>query len=328
MRGKVLFATGAACLMFLGGVRAQTVDYSVVSVPEEAGIDFMQVSTPGDYVHMPLVKRSSRGIDWESNRVLDISVDGQTIAYLSARNNTTNIFIKDVGRQGSSVQRTNRADVRDFSYSPDGRYLAFSERRGRTIQIFQTDASRGYICRQLTSGNQDYSPVYAHDMGQVFFARQEARGVSIWSYNVQNNFLSSYTSGMNPCPLPDSNAFFCVRTSADGRGEIWKIDPQNGVEECVVSDPEHSFTSPTLSPDGGWLLFVGSSRVTGPSGGDYYNTDLFAARVDGTSLAQLTYHVSDDLSPVWSRDGAYIYFLSRRGNAEGTANIWRMNFIY
>ena len=310
-----------------GTAAAQRVDYSVVSVPEEAGIDFMQISSPGDYVHMPAVRRNARGLDWLSNRVLDISVDGGTIAYLSNRNNATNIFVKEVSRQGSSVQRTNRSDVQDFAYSPDGQHLCFSERRGKTIQIFQTDASRGYICRQITSGNQDYSPVYAHDMQQIFFARQEMRGVSIWSYNVQNNFLSSYTPGMNPCPLPGSGAFFCVRMSADGRGEIWKIDPQEGIEECVVTDPEHSFTSPTLSPDGRWLLFVGSSRLASPSG-DYYNTDLFAAHVDGTALAQLTYHASDDLSPVWSRDGSYIYFLSRRGNAEGLPNIWRMNFIY
>ena len=28
---------------------------------------------------------------------------------------------------------------------------------------------------------------------------------------------------------------------------------------------------------------------------------------------QLTYHAADDLSPVWGRDGRYIYFVSQRG---------------
>ena len=41
---------------------------------------------------------------------------------------------------------------------------------------------------------------------------------------------------------------------------------------------------------------------------------------------QLTYHAADDLSPVWSRDGRYIYFISQRGSATATANVWRMNF--
>ena len=47
----------------------------------------------------------------------------------------------------------------------------------------------------------------------------------------------------------------------------------------------------------------------------YFNTDLFACHVDGTHLVQLTYHAADDLSPVWSQDGKYIYFISQRGSA-------------
>ena len=41
-----------------------------------------------------------------------------------------------------------------------------------------------------------------------------------------------------------------------------------------------------------------------------------------------TYHAADDLSPVWSKDGRYIYFVSQRGNKEAKANIWRMTFNY
>ena len=114
---------GFCCL----SVWAQQVDYSVVSVPEETGIEFRQVTTANDYVCMPLVKRSNNTINWLSNRILGISADGERIAYLSYRNNTTNIFIKDLDKQGSSVQRTNRSNVLDFSFSPDGKYICFNE---------------------------------------------------------------------------------------------------------------------------------------------------------------------------------------------------------
>lgn len=306
---------------------AQAVDYSVVSVPEESGIDFMQVSSSSDYVCMPIVNRSQGKVNWLSNRVLDISTDGKNIAYLSFRNNTSNIFIKELSKQGSSIQRTNRMGVLDFSYSPDGKYFCFSEVRGKTNQVFQTDAQNGYVCRQITSGNQDYSPIYTSDMKNILFARQETNGVSIWSYNIQNNFLSSYSAGMNPYPLRDESAFICARVNTAGRSEIWKINYKTGTEECVVSDPERSFTSPTVSPDGQWILFVGDSKVfSGRS--VYMHTDLFVARLDGTSFSQITYHAADDLSPVWSKDGRYIYFISQRGNAAGTPNIWRMTFSY
>lgn len=311
-----------------GFVQAQQVDYSVVSVPEESGNQLIRITSDADCVCMPIVKRSgSKRIDWLSNRILDISTDGQHIAYLSARNNTTNIFIKDLDKQGGSVQRTNRSAILDFSYSPNGKYICFSESRGGANQIFRTDAEKGYVCRQITSGNQDYSPVYSMDMTQIFFARQETNSVSIWSYNVQNNFLSTFTSGMNPYPVKSEQAFVCTRLNASGKSEIWKINYQTNTEECIISDPERSFTSPVISPDGKWLLFVGSSSITSGTF-TYLNTDIFVAKMDGTDMVQLTYHAADDLSPVWSKDGKYIYFISQRGSASGTANIWRMNFNY
>lgn len=324
---KFVAATFFACVAPAACLHAQQVDYSVVSVPEESGNQFIQITSDADRVCLPIVNRKSNRIDWLSNRILDVSVDGQHLAYLSARNNTTNIFIKDLSKQGSSIQRTNRTAVLDFAYSPDGKYICFSETRGNTNQIFRTDAKDGYVCRQITSGNQDYSPVYSADMKQIFFARMEMKNVSIWSYNVDNNFLSTFTNGMNPYPLKQEPAYVCTRLNAAGKSEIWKINYETGTEECIISDPQRSFTSPVISPDGQWVLFVGSNTIVSGTF-TYMNTDIFVARLDGTGMAQLTYHAADDLSPVWSRDGRYIYFVSQRGSANGTANVWRMNFNY
>ncbi|MBQ8592678.1 MAG: PD40 domain-containing protein [Bacteroidaceae bacterium] len=323
MKKHFIFIT--ISLLFVNGLSAQQVDYSVVSVPEESGIEFTPITTVSDYVCMPLVKRGSTSINWLSNRILDISTDGKHIAYLSQRNNATNIFIKDLEKQGSSTQRTNRIAVLDFSYSPDGKHICFSEQRGNTNQIFQTDATNGYVCRQITNGNNDYSPIYSSDMQHIFFARQEAKSVSVWSYNIQNNFLSNYTTGMNPCPVYGESAFLCSRSNAEGRNEIWKINYQTGVEECIVSDSERSFTTPSLSPSGEWILFVGSSKISAGNV-NFLNTDIFVCRLDGTQFTQLTYHAADDLSPTWGKGGEYIYFVSQRGSAVGAANVWKMSF--
>lgn len=295
------------------GIHAQ-VDYSVVKVNEESGLNFTQITTDNDYVCMPEVKRSGRSISWLSNCILDISIDGSQLAYLSFRSNTTNIFIKDIGKQGASVQRTNRQSVFDFTYSPDGKIICFSEANGKMNQIFQTSATTGYVCRQITSSNKDYSPVYSSDMKNIFFTRMENNGASVWSYNIGSNFLSSYTKGMNPCPISGQSSILCSRVNAEGRGEIWRVNYQTGIEECIVSDPSRSFTTPTISPDGRWILFVGSNTLMNGTQ-QYQNTDLFACHADGTQLVQLTYHAADDISPVWSRDGRSIYFISQRGSS-------------
>lgn len=305
---------------------AQSVDYSVVNAIEERGIDFMQVTQENDYVCMPIVQRQGGSINWLSNRILDISADGKYIAYISARNNTTNIFIKELGKQGGSTQRTNRQAVIDFSYSPDGKNIVFSENRGTSNQIFVTDATTGYVCRQITTSSYDYSPIYTSKLDKILFARMENNGVAIWGYDIKSNFLSSFSSGMNPHPV-NANVYICARMSSNGHSEIWKINYSTGVEECIVSNPNRSFTTPVLSPDGKWILFVGESDIIAPNF-VYKNTDIYACRIDGTDMAQLTYHAADDLSPVWSRCGKFVYFISQRGSASATANIWRMPFVY
>lgn len=320
-RGLLLFLSMCA----VSHIFAQTVDYSIVAVPEESGIELTQITMDNDYLCLPEVKRSRTNLSWLSNRIINLSIDGSKIAFLSFRNNTSNIFIKDLNNQSGAVQRTNRQHVLDFTYSPDGKNIVFSEKRGDDVQIFLTDANKGFVCRQITSGAKDYSPIYSFDMSVVFFAREENNGVSIWSYDMQNGFLSTYSSGMNPYSVPNSSAYYCARPNSNGRTEIWKIDYSSGVEECIVSSPEKAFSTPMLSPDGEWILMVGESLIQEISF-SYRNTDIYVCKTDGTQLTQLTYHAADDLSPIWSKDGQSIYFVSQRGSSAGTANIWKMKF--
>lgn len=75
-RAKMLFLA-----MMLPLTAMAQVDYSVVQVNEESGMDFTQITTDNDYVCMPEVRRSGRNINWLSNRILDISVDGNWLAF-------------------------------------------------------------------------------------------------------------------------------------------------------------------------------------------------------------------------------------------------------
>ena len=108
------------------------------------------------------------------------------------------------------------------------------------------------------------------------------------------------------------------------------MSPMISVTMCTamrgVSSPQNTKIS-TSSAATPWIVFVGESRIITPDF-TYKNTDLYACRIDGTNLVQLTYHAADDLSPVWSHCGKYIYFISQRGSADAVANIWRMPFAY
>lgn len=119
--------TAAAALLLCISAFAQSVDYSVVYVPEESGLDFTMMTSDNDYVCMPLVSRTRGGINWLTNKIIDIAPDGGKLAFLSLRNGSSNIFVKDILKQGASMQRTNRKSVLDFSYSANGKFITFSE---------------------------------------------------------------------------------------------------------------------------------------------------------------------------------------------------------
>lgn len=315
-------------LLSIMPIYAQTVDYSVVSVGEESGLDFKQITNDNDYVEMPSVKRFGGKVSWDPRKVLAIFSEGGKLAFLSNRSNTTNIFIKNTNGAGTTIQRTKRSSIIDFALSPDEKKLVFTERNGNSTRIFITDANEGYICRQVTDGENDSSPIYSYDMNHILFGRLEGKHNSgIWSYCLKDNSLSNITVGYCPFPVKRTDDLVCVRQARNGRSEIWKINCVSGVEECIVSSTERNFSSPSISPDGEWVLMVGDNSIMTGHRTIYSNTDIFVCRLNGADLTQLTYHAADDLSPVWSPDGRFIYFVSKRGSNTGTANIWKIPFI-
>lgn len=314
-----------ALMAFAVPAGAQKVDYSGMSVPEETGIDFRRITSDNDHVVMPQVKRG-RTLSWWAGNVVAVSPKGDKLAYLANRNNSVNIYIRNLDGSGGALQRTKRTMVEDFAYSPDGGKIVFMEGDKKSNRIFITSAATGYVCRQITNNERDFAPAYSQDMKNIFFSRRETSGgYAIWRYTLADNSLSSIASGTSPLPTTDADVLLCVRTSSQGRGEIWRINIATGNEECIVSDAKRSFSTPSLSPDGRWILMTGSSLLV-KGNTEYANTDIYVCRPDGSELTQLTYHAADDLSPAWSSDGLYIYFVSQRGSSAATANVWRMPF--
>lgn len=77
-------------------------------------------------------------------------------------------------------------------------------------------------------------------------------------------------------------------------------------------------SEPQVSPDGKWVAFTLRKTDLDANRG---RTDLWLVGVDGNNLRQLTTHPSGDYSPLWSKEGRSIWFLSTRS---GSAQVWRM----
>lgn len=307
---------------------SQKVDYSAVSVVNEHGLELTKV-TDNEGVCMPIVERSDNSVKWFSNRIIGVSPDGVSLGYVASYGGKTNVYVKEIGQGVMASQRTNRNHVIDFSFSPDGKNICFTEKNGRwSNTIYTTSAKQGFVCRQIVNRHVDYTPTYSSDMSQIYFTRVENGRSEVMGCDLDKNYLSSYSTGINPSPS-GADTLLVARMGNSGRYEIWRTMAKTGVEECVVSDFDKDFTTPSLSPDGKWIVFVGTSKASVNNRGKYYmNTDIYVCRNDGSQLTQLTFHAADDLSPAWSADGKYIYFVSQRGSGSGKANVWRMKFLY
>lgn len=334
---KFLYLAVAAGLIGWNSAEAKRVklNYSVIDVTEEGGVKFEQITEDSDCVNKEGLVSKAKGmfgiknlskIDWWVNPRIAVSPDGSKVAYLNWKNRTSNVMVKDAHRGGASTQRTFRANVTDFTWSPDGNTICFTEFRSGHFGVYLVDASQGTVVRQISTGNEnDFAGQITADGKHILFHRGEGPGAySIWSYDREKNLFSNYSRGMTPCLIPgEKDVIYCGRYTDKRESEIWRVNLTSGVEEILLSQPGRSFTTPVLSPDGRWLLVTGASM---DEKGKDINTDLFVIRTDGTQFTQLTYHPGNDLSGVWAPDGKSIYFLSQRGSIEGTFNVWKMNF--
>lgn len=312
------------------------IDYSLVSVPEEGGIKFERITEDADAVSSVFpAKKSifkfggSKGnkVDWWVNPQIAITPDGKRLAYINNKNGTTNVMVKDARRGGSSVQRTFRTNVRDFTLSPDGSTICFTEWRSGHYGIYLVDAVQGNVVRQVSNGtDNDFAGQITKDNNHIYFHRGEGYGAySLWSWDRKNNLFSNYSRGMTPVLDPrNPDVVYCARFTDKKESEIWRLNLKTGVEELILGLPGRSFTTPQLSPNGQWLLVTGTSRSEKHKD---LNTDIFVVRTDGTQLTQLTFHPGNDLSAIWAPDGKSIYFVSERGTAKkGLYNVWQMDF--
>lgn len=258
---------------------------------------------------------------WGTGPRLAVSPDGSQLAYISIVDKNANVMVRKVRAGAPSTQRTFRR-AQNIYWGTDS-LLYFNDNTGNSSTICNTDASKGSLVKTMTNNNNDWMPALTADGSILYFTRFDSTGASIWMLNRKNGELTNCTRGYDPKPVGKSNTqIVCTRNSLKGNSEIWLVDIGKGDETIIMSDTQKGFTDPVVSPNGEWILFVANSLSTISN---KQNTDIYAAKIDGSNLTQITYHPEVDCSPVWSPDGKFIYFISSRANKDRKFNIWRIN---
>jgi hypothetical protein len=214
------------------------------------------------------------------------------------------------------------------AFSCLGMSLAWAARVPVTGQI---DLPHPYYYRemflpQLTSGPSALS--WSPDSQEVIYAMAG----SLWRQKLGSDEASQLTTGPGYDYQPD--------WSPDGRSVVYCDYNGNSMELRLLdlgSGKSRSLTSdgainvePRFSPDGKRLVFVSTSfnRRFHVYTGDLQEGRLAnVTRVTGENRSPLPrYYYSPfdhEISPLWSRDGREIIYVSNRDHIYGTGGIWR-----
>lgn len=180
---------------------------------------------------------------------------------------------------------------------------------------------------QLTSGPS--SVAWSPDSKEVVYSMAG----SLWRQKIDSKEAQQITDGpgydYQPDWSPDGKNVVYVSYQKDGM-ELWQLDLSTGKTQPLTRGGAVN-VEPRWSPDGKRIVFVSTT----------YNKrfHIFRADVnDGTlgNVVRLTGETKSDLpryyyssfdteiSPVWTRDGKEILFISNRGHIHGSGGFWRM----
>jgi TolB protein len=196
----------------------------------------------------------------------------------------------------------------------------------------QIDLPHAYYFRemylpQLTSGPS--SVAWSPDSKEVVYSMAG----SLWRQKLDSKTAQQLTDGpgydYQPDWSPDGKCVLYVSYQKDAI-ELWLLDLATGKAQQLTNERAVN-VEPRWSPDGKRIVFVSTS----------YNKRFHVFRADVRdgkleSIVRLTgetksplpryyYSAYDmEISPVWTRDGREILFISNKGHIHGTGGFWRM----
>ena len=209
--------------------------------------------------------------------------------------------------------------------------IVYSSLRPGNWDIYHFPAPGAAPTRLTDHPGLDYGAVFSPDGRWVVFTSERRGNPDLFVIDLQDRgeprlLIDSPAMEDQAAISPDGGTLAFVGTR-DGNADVFVMPFRPGetraMDEAVnlTRHPGGDFR-PAFSPDGLRLAFS-SDRDTAPFGHPFFpftrqrEGELYVMDRDGGNLARLTRSTNWDGSPVWSRDGASIYFYSARGREIG-----------
>jgi TolB protein len=243
------------------------------------------------------------------------SPDGSRIAFWSAREGNTDLFLADA--DGSNpVNLTRHPDtVYELAWSPDGHTLAFySDRTGR-FELYLVAAAGGEP-RRLTSPAYDNAwPAWSRDGKTIVFSSNRDGDWEVYTMardgQAQRRLTRAPGRDAHPGFFPDGRIVFQSprADTAPGEVDLYVMNGDGSGVRRIVAAPGFDGV-PVPSPEGSRVAFQRGVRS-----GAAYHWELLVADSGGRGERQLTRNRWSSQVPGWSPDGrSLVFFADREGN--------------
>jgi Tol biopolymer transport system component len=231
------------------------------------------------------------------------SPDGKRIAFSSNRSGRFQIYV--MNEDGTDVVPVTRVenDAIELAWFPDGKKIAFTEQIPRTF-------GRSYVMRSvdLASGttekllpkfeDSNALPEFSPNGRWLAFTGKRFAGWDAFVADLATGESRPLTEGGAACRphfSPNGTKLAYVSASADGKGDIWLMNPDGSGKERLTERPETWDYFPGWSPDGKYIVFC--------SGTEHYPTEgvwsLNLIKVGTKRIIPLFTSGARDVFPDW-----------------------------
>jgi Tol biopolymer transport system component len=213
-----------------------------------------------------------------------------------------------------------RSDLRGLAWGRDGRDIVFASNVAGSRRLFRVPATAGTTPQQIDAlGFDVYAPAIART-GRMAIT-QAYQEVSIWRVPGPNRAVAAARAekwiqvghaSFSPQYSPDGSRIAFI-SDRGGSGQVWVVNADGSNPLPLTDSADIGAGSPSWSPDGRRIAFDAKQ----PGEGTF---DIFILPAGGGKSTQFTSGLTVHHSPIWSRDGNWIYFSSAQS---GVREIWR-----
>ena len=283
---------------------------------EAGGIHLVPVN--GGDAH-PMTAPKVPNIDWNPA----FSPDGHRLAYASCTGTSTpacEVLVVDLRADFVPNSPPRRLagqgyTIAGLAWTRDGGSVVYS-RWWTFAQLWRVPIEGDRPPERIELGRQGMAPTTVPGQDRLAFAHHHGAYPNIYRFEAGRPpvaIVSSPYGDWRPGFSPDGRRIaFASARSGEGR-EIWVADADGSNPTQITNGPGLWRDWPSWSPDGERIAFQSRSHEE--------TNHIWTVEPDGAGLRRITSGPYSGTGPIWSRDGAWLYF--RQHRPEGR-DVWRV----